>query len=163
MWTVAVLAVLVFAVFLGHQLTTPSGGSAAEASAAAAQDGTTKSGSEVEQGDCLLAWDATALTADTDPDVVAVTCTNPHQAQAFGEVDLSETFTDGAAYPGPAALVTASEAGCRLQAPTALVESATTMPLSGIPPTTADWAEGSRTVMCLVVSGSADLDASVTP
>ncbi|WP_143448059.1 DUF4190 domain-containing protein [Kineosporia sp. R_H_3] len=163
LWTVAVVAVLVFAVFLGQQLTSPSGDTAGDPAAVAAQDGLTKSGAEVEQGDCLLAWDATTLTADADPDVVAVDCTNPHQAQAFGEVDLSDTYADGAAYPGPAALVTSSEEGCRLQAPTALVESATTMPLSGIPPTAADWAEGSRTVLCLVVSGSADLTASVTP
>jgi hypothetical protein len=157
-WAVGMVAVLLFALVVGQSL----GGSSADATDAAgtvdsavdttAQDGTTKSGSEVEQGDCLLAWDATTLTPDVDPD---------HQAQAFGEVDLSDAYPDGAAFPGETQVVDAGTAACRTQVPTALADSAQSLAVSAIPPTEADWANGARTVMCLTVSGAADLTASV--
>ena len=160
-WAVGMVAVLLFALVVGQSL---GGGAAALESAAAdasAQDGTSKSGSEVEQGDCLLAWDAATVAPDADPDLLAVDCTVPHQAQAFGEVDLSDDYPDGAAFPGTAQVVTTGSTVCRTQVPVALAESAQTLAVSAIPPTEADWANGARTVMCLAVSGAADLTASV--
>lgn len=164
-WAVGIVAVLLFALVVGQSLggttTSDATDSAGVDVAAAQQDGTTKSGSEVEQGDCLLAWDATALTPDADPDLLAVDCASPHQAQAFGEVDLSDDYPDGAAFPGESAVLAAGTSGCRTQVPTAVADSAQTLAVSVIPPTEADWANGARTVMCLVVSGAADLTSSV--
>ena len=163
LWAVGMVAVLLFALVVGQSLGGSSSSQALDSATTdvAAQDGTTKSGSEVEQGDCLLAWDATALTPDADPDLLAVDCTLPHQAQAFGEVDLSDTYPDGAAFPGEPQVVEAGAAGCRTQVPTALAESAQSLAVSAIPPTEQDWANGARTVTCLVVSSAADLTTSV--
>jgi hypothetical protein len=161
-WAVGIVAVLLFALVIGRSLGgSPAGGVDEAGVDTTAQDGTTKSGSEVEQGDCLLAWDATTLTPDADPDLLAVDCTSPHQAQAFGEVDLSDAYPDGAAFPGETAVVDAGTTACRTQVPTALADSAQSLAVSAIPPTELDWANGARTVMCLTVSGAADLTASV--
>lgn len=163
LWAVGLVAVLLFAMVLGQSLggSSSTAADAAGAAADAAQDQTTKSGAEVEQGDCLLAWDPAALAPDADPDLLAVDCTSPHQAQAFGEVDLSDTYPDGAAFPGETAVVDAGTAACRTQVPTALADSAQSLAVSAIPPTAADWANGARTVTCLAVSGAADLTSSV--
>lgn len=162
LWSVAFAAILVFAILLGHRVAGSLTATPDKGPVSLAQDSTTKSGSEVEHGDCLLAWNTTTLTGETDPDVVTVDCRSPHQAQAFGAVDLSDTYADGAAYPGPAAIIAAGSAGCRNQVSTALVPGAAQIAVSAIPPTAQDWTNGSRSVICLTVSGAADLTSSLT-
>ena len=117
LWLVAFLAVLVFAVLLGQRVVTSVQDLDVPAAAGPTLDaaGTTKAASEVAGGDCLLAWDTRAAAADESQDVVVVDCTTPHQAQAFGRVDLSEAFPADPAYPGAAAVVGPGTTACRSQ------------------------------------------------
>jgi len=165
LWSVAFLAVFVFAVLLGHRVVTSVHDLDLPAAGAPSLDaaGTTKSASEVAGGECLLAWDARTAASDEDQDVVVVDCATPHQAQAFGRVDLSETFPADQAYPGAAAVVGPGSTACSSQVAESLDPAlAGALPVSAIVPTRADWDRGSRDVTCVVASVAADLTTSVS-
>lgn len=156
LWMVAVAAVLVFALVLGSRVasavqdTGPGKTLISDSDAA----GTTKTASEVEQGDCLAAWDADTLASG---DVVQVDCAVPHQAQAFGQVDLSDTYGETAAFPGPEPLVQAAVAGCTAQLASAVDPArGKGLAVDAIPPSVDDWAAGSRTATCLVTGPKQD-------
>jgi hypothetical protein len=163
LWLVAFLAVFVFAVVIGHRVVTSVQDLDVPAASAPSFDaaGTTKAGSEVAAGDCLLGWDAAMATSEA-PDVVVVDCSSPHQAQAFGRVDLSETFPADLAYPGAAAVVAPGSTACQSQVAENIdpVVGAALV-VSVIVPTQADWDGGSRDVTCMAASGTADLTSSV--
>lgn len=160
LWAVVVAAVVVAAVFVGTRLTRPSTTPTPTddpALTALSDDGTTKGASEVEQGDCLLGWDPATLEADGTGDVVVVDCTSPHRAEAVGDVDLSDTYSEKAAYPGTAALAAAGQEACG-SVFGGSKQGEAELTVAAIPPSETDWADGGRTVTCLAVS-STDLIA----
>ncbi len=163
LWSVGLVAVLVFALLLGNRFVSSVQDLTAPGADAGVADGAAKSASEIESGDCLLAWDPAAATGDIDPDVVVLDCSVPHRAQAFGEVDLSDGYPDAAPYPGAQALVGKGTAACRGQLPTNVdTTRAPSLDVSSVPPPSAGWAQGSRTVTCLAVATTTDLTTSVT-
>jgi hypothetical protein len=124
--------------------------------------GTTIAGSEVAGDECLLSWDAGLGVSAQNQDVVVVNCATPHQAQAFGRVDLSETFPVDQAYPGAAALVGPGSTACRSQVTGSIdPDRGASLTVSVIVPTQADWDAGSRDVTCIAASDTADLTSSV--
>jgi hypothetical protein len=185
LWAVAFLAVFVFAVVLGHRMVSSVHDlNATQAGTGVAPNdptAVTKAASEVEPGECLLGWDAAAGQAAADPaagstadpaadtgagarpDVVVVNCRTPHQAQAFQQVDLSQTFPATAAWPGAAAVTGPGTTACQSQAGSSVDPTlAAGLSVTVIAPTTEDWAGGSRDVVCLLVAPRAELTASVT-
>ncbi len=90
--------------------------------------------------------------------VTAVPCTTPHNAQVFAQF----TATD-ASYPGAQALSTEAEQGCRTRIATSLDKSkiTSTMALHFVYPQPQAWANGQRTLKCLVVDSTKDLTSSL--
>jgi hypothetical protein len=169
LWGIGFLTVFVFAVLLGQRVASSVQGLDEPEIGSGVVPGdpstVTKAASEVEQGDCVLAWDPTVVTGDVDPDVVVVTCTTPHQAQALARVDLSAGYPASAGWPGVAALTTRGTGACSSSdvAVVALTAAGGGASLTAIPPTVEAWASGARAVTCLLVATGPTLAESFAP
>ena len=91
--------------------------------------------------------------------VTAVPCTTPHNAQTFAQFAPS----GGSSYPGGAALIRQASLGCRARVRGTLDRSkiTSTMTLRFIFPEPQSWADGRRTITCLVEDSRTDLTSSL--
>jgi hypothetical protein len=91
--------------------------------------------------------------------VTAVPCTKPHNAQVFAEFHT----TGGADYPGNASLTRQSDVGCRARIGGNLEQPKVTdtMGLHYLFPQAQAWADGHRTITCLIVDSTPDLTSSL--
>lgn len=90
--------------------------------------------------------------------VTAVPCVNPHNAQVIAQLPVP-----GSAYPGQAAFSAQAMPGCKAST-TAVVDRSkltATMNLIWIYPEPQAWADGHRTISCLIVDSSEDLTSSL--
>jgi len=90
--------------------------------------------------------------------ITAVPCTSPHNAQVIAELPVP-----GSAYPGHAAFRAQALQGCRARI-VAVADRAkltATMQLLWIYPLPQAWADGQRTISCLIVDSSRDLTSSL--
>ena len=108
-------------------------------------------------GDCFQNPSGSQASA-TVANVSAVPCTTPHNAQAFAQLQAA-----GTSYPGNSALFRQASNGCNAQVAADLDKSRITgtMKLHFIFPLSQSWADGRRTIMCLVVDSSPDLTSSL--
>jgi hypothetical protein len=108
-------------------------------------------------GDCFQnpsgSQPASAITQ-----VTAVPCTNPHDAQVIALLPVP-----GSAYPGRDAFRAQAQPGCSasLKAVADNSKLTATMNLLWLYPLPQAWAEGQRTISCLVVDSSKDLTSSL--
>jgi hypothetical protein len=91
--------------------------------------------------------------------VTVVPCTTRHNAQVFVEFRAA----GGSGYPGQAALQRQADAGCRARIAGHLDRSKITssMSLHYLYPLAGSWADGHRTITCLIVDTSAGLTSSL--
>jgi hypothetical protein len=91
-------------------------------------------------------------------DVSVVSCTTPHNAQAFAQFDATDS-----SYPGSPALIKESQHGCQTRIKGNLDKSklTSTMSLRFLFPEAQSWANGRRTITCLVVDSTKDLTSSL--
>jgi hypothetical protein len=91
--------------------------------------------------------------------VTAVPCTTPHNAQVFAEFHT----TGGADYPGNASLAKQSDVGCRARIGGNLEQPKVTdtMGLHYLFPLAQAWADGHRTITCLIIDSTPDLTSSL--
>ena len=90
--------------------------------------------------------------------VTVVPCTTPHNAQVF--VQFAAT---GGSYPGSAALKRQADLGCHTRI-TGTVQNSKitdTMTLRYLYPLPTSWADGHRTITCLIVDAKPDLKSSL--
>jgi len=90
--------------------------------------------------------------------ITAVPCASSHNAQVMAELHVP-----GSAYPGRAAFRAQALPGCRARV-AAVVDRAkltATMQLLWIYPLPQAWADGQRTISCLIVDSSQDLTSSL--
>jgi Domain of unknown function (DUF4190)/Septum formation len=90
-------------------------------------------------------------------EVTATPCTVAHNAQVFAQFNATN-----ASYPGASALITEAKAGCQTRT-SALDRSqlTKTMTLHFLYPEKGSWAEGRRSITCLVVDSTKDLTSSL--
>jgi hypothetical protein len=90
--------------------------------------------------------------------VTAVSCASPHNAQVISQLPVS-----GSAYPGDAAFRAQALPGCKASITTVVDSSkvTATMKLLWIYPLPQSWADGQRTISCLIVDSSQDLTSSL--
>jgi hypothetical protein len=90
--------------------------------------------------------------------VTAVPCVNPHNAQVTAQLPVP-----GSAYPGQAAFRAQALPGCRTSTAAVVDRSklTATMSLIWIYPEAQAWADGHRTISCLIVDSSDDLTSSL--
>src|SRR5262249_14931594 len=90
--------------------------------------------------------------------VTAVPCTSPHNAQVITQLPVP-----GNAYPGRAAFGAKAKRGCSASIAAVADRSKLTasMNLLWIYPLPQAWADGQRTISCLIVDSSQDLTSSL--
>jgi hypothetical protein len=90
--------------------------------------------------------------------VTAVPCATPHNAQTFAAFPAT-----GSGYPGNAALVRQASQGCQARVAGNLDQSrvSSTMTLRFLFPEQQSWADGHRTITCLVEDSRTDLTSSL--
>jgi Septum formation len=90
--------------------------------------------------------------------VTVVPCSQAHNAQVFAEFRVA-----GSGYPGTAALRQQSAQGCHARIAGNINQSLVTnsMTLQYLFPESQSWADGHRSITCLVVDSSADLTTSL--
>jgi hypothetical protein len=106
-------------------------------------------------GDC---FDNPTNTKDIET-VTAIPCSQPHDSQVFAKFDLSG---GDAAYPAPAALNKMADTGCNSR--TGSIDKPKTtagMTIRVLFPQENAWADGQRTVSCLIVSPKPTLTNSL--
>jgi len=108
-------------------------------------------------GDCFQNPPA-SQTALGVTDVTVVACTTPHNAQAFAQFDATDS-----SYPGSPALIKESQHGCQNRIKDNVDQSkiTSTMSLHFLFPEAQSWANGRRTITCLVVDSTKDLTSSL--
>lgn len=108
-------------------------------------------------GDCFQSPSASRV-AQGITEVTGTPCTTPHDAQVFAQFDATD-----ASYPGAKALAKESATGCRARIATSLDKSklTATMRAEYYYPQSLPWAEGKRTISCLVVDSTRDLTTSL--
>jgi hypothetical protein len=108
-------------------------------------------------GDCFQNPSASQASAGVT-EVPAVPCTIPHNAQVFAQLQAT-----GTSYPGHDALLGQATSGCRAQVAGSLDKSkiTSTMGLHFLVPLAQSWADGRRTITCLVVDSTPDLTSSL--
>lgn len=91
--------------------------------------------------------------------VAVVPCTTPHNAQVFVEF----AATGGSTYPGRSALKRQADTGCHARIAGNVKSSKITnsMTLRFLYPLSVSWAEGHRTITCLIVDAKPDLKSSL--
>jgi hypothetical protein len=106
-------------------------------------------------GDC---FDNPANTQDIET-VTAIPCTQPHDSQVFAKFDLSG---GNSAYPSAAALNKLADTGCNSR--TGSIDKPKTTPgmtIRVLFPEQDAWADGQRTVSCLIVNPKPTLTTSL--
>jgi hypothetical protein len=90
--------------------------------------------------------------------VTAVPCASPHNAQVIALLPVP-----GSAYPGSAALRAQAQPGCKASLGTVVDRSklTATMSLIFLYPLPQAWADGQRTISCVVADSSPDLTSSL--
>jgi hypothetical protein len=90
--------------------------------------------------------------------VTAVPCVNPHNAQVTAQLPVP-----GSAYPGQASFRAQALPGCKTSTAAVVDQSklTATMSLIWIYPEPQAWADGHRTISCLIVDSSEDLTSSL--
>ncbi len=90
--------------------------------------------------------------------VSVVPCTTGHNAQMFAEFRVT-----GTGYPGRSSLLRQADRGCRARISGNLVKSkvTATMELHFLYPFSGSWADGHRTISCLIVDAKRDLTSSL--
>jgi hypothetical protein len=90
--------------------------------------------------------------------VSVVPCTTRHNAQMFAEFRVT-----GTSYPGRTSLLRQADQGCRARISGNLVKSkiTSTMELHFLYPFAGSWADGHRTIGCLIVDSKPDLTSSL--
>ena len=90
--------------------------------------------------------------------VSVVPCTTAHNAQVFAQFDATDS-----SYPGSAALIKEAQDGCqaRVSADVDKSKITSTMTLRFLYPLPASWADGRRTITCLVVDSTKDLTSTL--
>jgi Domain of unknown function (DUF4190)/Septum formation len=90
--------------------------------------------------------------------VTAVPCVNPHNAQVIAQLPVA-----GSAYPGQAAFRAQALSGCTASNAAVVDRSklTATMSLIWLYPESQAWADGHRTISCLIVDSSEDLTSSL--
>jgi hypothetical protein len=90
--------------------------------------------------------------------VTVTPCTKRHNAQVFVEFPAK-----GTSYPGTAALKTQADLGCHKRISRTVIKSkiTSTMTLRYLYPLTGSWAQGHRTITCLIVDAKPDLKSSL--
>jgi len=106
-------------------------------------------------GDCFdNPTGATSLSS-----VTAIPCTHPHNAQVYAAFDLSGSDSS---YPGTAAIGPQARAGCRSRTGDINQSKASSADmLRYLFPEANAWADGHRTVSCVIVAPSANLTSSL--
>jgi Domain of unknown function (DUF4190)/Septum formation len=91
--------------------------------------------------------------------VAVVPCSTPHNAQVFVEFSA----TAGSTYPGRSALKRQADTGCHARISGNVKSSKITnsMTLRFLYPLSVSWAEGHRTITCLIVDAKPDLKSSL--
>jgi hypothetical protein len=91
--------------------------------------------------------------------VAVVSCSTPHNAQVFVEF----AATGGSTYPGSSALKRQADTGCHARITGNVKSSKITnsMTLRFLYPLSVSWAEGHRTITCLIVDAKPDLKSSL--
>jgi hypothetical protein len=90
--------------------------------------------------------------------VTVVSCTKPHNAQAFAQVTVK-----GTSWPGTDAVKRQADTGCHAQIKENVQASKikSSMSLRYLYPLKSSWASGHRTITCLIVNSTPDLKTSV--
>jgi Septum formation/Domain of unknown function (DUF4190) len=90
--------------------------------------------------------------------VTAVSCASPHNAQVIAQLHLQ-----GSAYPGSAAFRAQAQRSCRASVAANVDHSklTATMRLLWLYPVQRAWADGHRTISCLIVDSSQDVTSSL--
>jgi hypothetical protein len=90
--------------------------------------------------------------------VPVVSCTKPHNAQAFVQFTVK-----GARWPGTQALQRQADSGChdRIKGNVDASKIKSSMSLRYLYPLESSWASGHRTITCLIVNSTPDLKASL--
>ena len=91
--------------------------------------------------------------------VTVVSCSKPHNAQVFVEFAATGSST----YPGRSALKHQADTGChaRISGNVASSKITNSMTLRFLYPLQVSWAEGHRTITCLIVDAKPDLKSSL--
>jgi hypothetical protein len=135
----------------------PSGSSSGSSGGGGASSGTT-SVFALRTGQCFQNPPASqAILGITT--VAVVPCSTPHNAQVFVEF----AATSSSAYPGRSALKHQADTGCHARITGNVKSSKITnsMTLRFLYPLSASWAEGHRTITCLIVDAKPDLKSSL--
>jgi hypothetical protein len=90
--------------------------------------------------------------------VTVVSCTKPHNAQAFVQFTVN-----GTRWPGTGAIQRQADSGChdRIKGNVDASKIKSSMSLRYLYPLESSWASGHRTITCLIVNSTADLKTSV--
>ena len=90
--------------------------------------------------------------------VTVVSCSTPHNAQAFVQFTLQ-----GTSWPGTSAVQHRADSGChdRIKGNVAASKIKNSMSLRYLYPLESSWASGHRTITCLIVNSTSDLKTSV--
>ncbi len=90
--------------------------------------------------------------------MTVVPCTTRHNAQVFVEFPAT-----GSSYPGSASLKRQADQGChsRIAGNIETSKITNTMSLHFLYPLSASWAQGHRTISCLIVDSKTDLTSSL--
>jgi Domain of unknown function (DUF4190)/Septum formation len=157
MWVLIGAGVLLF----GQSAPTASSGSSSAASPSASSPAA--GGSHLTNvfslatGDCFQnpPADQTLLGVTY---VGVVPCTTPHNAQVFVEFPVS-----GTSYPGISALKREADQGCHARIPATVKKQKITdaMTLRYLYPLRSSWADGHRSVTCLIVNSTPSLTSSL--
>lgn len=109
-------------------------------------------------GDCFQNPSGSQAAVAGVTEVPAVPCTIPHNAQVFAQLQAT-----GTSYPGHDSLLGQASRGCRAQIAASLDKSkiTSTMRLRFLFPLSQSWADGRRTITCLVVDPTPDLTSSL--
>jgi len=148
-WVVGVVAALVVASM-----------TSAQRSAATGQ--ITKTGHlsvfSLRAGDCFQNPSGSQPDSGQVTQVTAVPCANPHNAQVIAQLPVP-----GSAYPGRDAFHAQALSGCKasVEAGVDLSKLTATEQLLWLYPTAQAWADGQKTISCLIVDSSQDLTTSL--
>ena len=90
--------------------------------------------------------------------VTVVSCTKPHNAQAFVQFTVN-----GTRWPGTGAIQRQADSGChdRIKGNVDASKIKSSMSLRYLYPLESSWASGHRTITCLIVNSTSDLKTSV--
>ena len=141
----------------GHPGSSPSAGRSPGASPGPSSGSQTANVFSLRPGQCFQNPPA-SLTVLGVTYVTVVPCTTPHNAQAFAEFNVP-----GTAYPGGAALKLQADKGCHSRISPDVRGSKITsdMSLHFLYPLPSSWADGHRTITCLIVSSKSNLTSSL--